>query len=394
MRRCAEIFSRLRDCGPCFLAWLGPDLVVGRLGAPPPLTSWADVAALVRSAPPPLAPGIPGHVGYFSYEAGRWTHPIATRTSAPADAFLAPCLGGVTFAPGGVARSWGEGVEAPAPAVLLPQPHGRPPEWSSPAAYEQSVRIALNHIREGDCYQVNLARTVTVADPGDPLHAWLRLARTNPARRAMLLYTGERTILSNSPELLLGARGRELLSVPIKGTRPLAASPLDLLHSPKERAELTMIVDLVRADLANVARLGSVHAGPRRVGRVGHLWHAMQRVRATLDEGFDAVDALRALFPAGSVTGAPRVRATELIAALEEAPRGAYCGTMGWFGGDGSASWNVAIRTITFTGNVTRPDLASMHFGSGIVWGSDPVREREETEWKARKILAALCEAP
>lgn len=268
---------------------------------------------------------------------------------------------------------------------------GGPPRWSPAAEYEEAVAATLAAIREGDCYQVNLAREVQVDTPGDPLQAWLRLALRNPARRAMLLDTGECSFVSNSPELLLAAEGRSILSVPIKGTRPADAPATALLHSAKERAELTMIVDLVRADLGRIARVGSVRADPRRVGHVGHLWHAMQRVRAELDDGHLPVDALRALFPAGSVSGAPRIRATELIAKHERRARGIYCGTMGWFADDGSARWNVAIRTLVFEGGGASPGRVNFHVGSGIVWGSEPERERVETEWKAQQLLAAVC---
>lgn len=384
-------FVALRRLGPAFVAVDGARVIVGSLGALPPPRSWADVVQAAGSGRSGLA------VGYLAYEAGAWVERIATVGEGPVPlSWFGRCE--AVWARGGAGGSWigsDEAIQATRRVGSEPieevGPSGAPPEWSPAGPYRDAVESTLRSIREGECYQVNLAREVHVRNPGDPVQAWLRLARDNPSRRAMLLDTGSFTIVSNSPELLLAARGRSLLSIPIKGTRPASVAPEVLLRSQKERAELTMIVDLVRADLGRVARPGSVYAGPRRVGRVGHLWHAMQRVHAELEEGRTAVDALGALFPAGSVTGAPRIRATELIARHEGRPRGVYCGTMGWFGADDTASWNVAIRTMTFLGPQTRPDVAVMHFGSGIVWGSDPRRECIETEWKARRMLAALC---
>ncbi len=380
----AARFSRLRELGPAFIANRGTNYIVGALTPLPPPDSWADVQRAANGGRTGGAEhggrtGGFGAVGYLAYEAGIWAQPVAQGCPPPLPlGWLGRCES-ITHSP------------SEAPDIPLPPPKGQPPSWSSASDYERAVRTALDHIRAGDCYQVNLARRVTVPDPGDPLDVWLRLQASNPARCGMLLDTGAFSVLSNSPELLLQMAGREVLSIPIKGTRPIDQSPERLMHSAKERAELTMIVDLVRADLGSVAIPGSVRAGPRRIGRIGHLWHAMQRVRATVGPDVHAADVLRVLFPAGSVTGAPRQRATEIIARLEGAPRGAYCGTMGWFGDDGSAHWNVAIRTMTFLGPRTRPQIAEMHFGSGIVWGSDPAREREETEWKAQRMLAAVC---
>jgi para-aminobenzoate synthetase component 1 len=263
------------------------------------------------------------------------------------------------------------------------------------ATYEAGVERIREHVVAGDCYQVNLAREVTRRWSGDPLALWLRLRARNPSRRGSLIHTRHGTLVSNSPELLLATRGDAVLSVPIKGTARAAdgaTAARELLRSPKERAELRMIVDLVRADMGRVARIGSVRAGPRRVGRIGHVWHAMQRVRCRLDADTDMVHAFEALFPAGSVTGAPRMRAMEVLHALEAAPRGAYCGAIGGFF-PGGAWWNVAIRTLTCT--PASPDgrdgwRISAHVGAGIVLGSVPAREFDETTLKAERLLAAL----
>lgn len=393
--RAVTIVRALRARGPAFIATAGPDVIVGRLRAGPTPTDWDGFARAAR------APAGFGQVGYLGYEAGAWVDALGTAGAGPvAPAWLGACEAALVFRADRPPRVVGN-ADAGAELLAVPEqdeplrpPVGGAPVWSSAEAYRDAVRAVLAHLRAGDCYQVNVARRVAVPHPGDPLDVWRRLQSANPARRGMLLDTGACTVVCNSPELLLGVRGRQLLSVPIKGTLPADRPPETLLRSDKERAELTMIVDLVRADLGRVARPGSVRAGPRRVGRVGHLWHAMQRVHAELgaaDDGrpYDAVDALAALFPAGSVTGAPKLRASRVIATQEAAPRGVYCGSMGWFGADGTASWNVAIRTITFPGPA--PTEALLHVGAGIVWGSDPARECVETEWKARQLLAALC---
>ena len=336
------------------------------------------------------APRLPAAMGWLGYEAGSWFErmpsPVAAR-SLP-DAWWGLVTEYALFDHedqllGMSSRLCDETFVPSSPSV--PPRTGARRAPAAGASYQSGVRTILKHLRAGDCYQVNLARQVVVDTPGDPLHAWLRLRTTNPARRAMLIETPYGAIVSNSPELLLSVRGTALLSVPIKGTSPLAEPSGRLLRSPKERAELTMIVDLVRSDLGRVATPGSVRAGPRRVGRVGHVHHAMQRVYATLAEGKDAVDALAAIFPPGSVTGAPKVRAMEIIRNLERVPRGVYCGALGWVGSE-ALELNVAIRTITFAHGV-----ATIPVGAGIVIGSDPEREFAETELKAARMLEALC---
>ncbi|MBM4392374.1 MAG: anthranilate synthase component I family protein [Deltaproteobacteria bacterium] len=324
-------------------------------------------------------------MGWLGYEAGAWFEQMPSPVSAPS----------LPQAWWGTISCWarfdrlGRRVAGNAPVASSPSngpraPGGRLVERPSPRTFTGGVRAVLDHLRRGDAYQVNLSRRLVVATPGDPLDAWLRLRALNPARRAILVETPVGAVVSNSPELLLRQRGRKLLSVPIKGTAPAGAARAALLESPKERAELTMIVDLVRADLGRVAAPGTVRAGPRRVGRVGHLWHAMQRVHAELDEGRDTIDAISALFPPGSVTGAPKVRAMEIIRALEPVPRGVYSGGVGWIG-PGGCELNVAIRTIQFAGGE-----AHVHVGAGIVLGSEPERELLETDLKAERLLQAL----
>lgn len=413
------VYAALRAPGGSFWADHGRAwIVMGGLRDVGPTTadSWrAEARGALAGARPPASdlPFHGGRVGWFSYEAGAWMDrmpappsapplPLAWLGSAPAAACLDRRSGhwwvaGERAAADGIADTIADAIRAardPAgpPAPSRGEPRGVRVPRDDRAAYEAGVERILGHLRAGDCYQVNLARRVEVGRVGDPLEVWLRLRASNPARRALLVETRHGAVVSNSPELMLSVRGDRLLSVPIKGTAPRrggTGTPPEvaaLLASPKERAELTMIVDLVRADLGRVAAAGTVRAGPRRVGAVGHVWHAMRRVWARLEPGLDAVDAFAAVFPAGSVTGAPKLRAMEVIRELEPHPRGAYCGAIGWFGAGGDAWWNVAIRTIT----IVNGD-AEFHVGAGIVIGSDPAREFAETELKAERMLGALA---
>lgn len=327
-----------------------------------------------------------GLVGWFGYEAGREFE----RCPEPAGPRLLPdswwgrvAAASVLGPEGDLLHSVGpppqaEPAAAPSPRSEL---HFEPPP---DAPFLAGVTRVLAHLRAGDVYQVNLTRREVVRGRFDALAIWQRLRADNRARRAILLDTDEGSLVCNSPELLLRVRDGRALSVPIKGTAPGDEAPGELMRSEKERAELTMIVDLVRSDLGRVAAAGSVRTGPRRVGRVGHLWHAMRRVEAELAAGFDAVDAFAALFPAGSVTGAPKVRAMEIIRDLEPVSRGVYCGSIGWFTPE-AADANVAIRTVSIRGNE-----AHLQAGSGIVLGSDPARELAEARLKMQRMRAAL----
>ncbi len=384
-----RIYARIRSTGPSFWAdGPGSGSRIGMLEPTRPLdrAGWrATVREELRSRE---------LFGWFGYEAGGWAHRQPSRSPGPLpDAWLGRVRAELVVRDG---RAWIRGDrdaavalrEAVGGGVATPErtPTGRVVSHADRALFERGVRAVLGHLRAGDCYQVNLAREIRIATPGDPFDVWSRLRASNPSRRGALIETPYGAIVCNSPELLMEARGGRVVSVPIKGTAPIHDDPRVLLRSAKERAELTMIVDLVRADLGRVARTGTVVAGPRRVGRVGHVWHAVQRVGCTLADEADAVDAFAALFPAGSVTGAPRERAMEVIHALEPGRRGVYCGAVGGFGADGAARWSVAIRTITFAGGE-----ATLHVGAGIVLGSVPSREYDETSLKASRMLAAVC---
>lgn len=342
-----------------------------------------------------------GVVGWVSYEAGRETERMGAAKGqalvpelhlSRADGFVL-----VDKESGAVRVRGTPSFRAEAEARL--NSNAEPPEipHAAPSAidgsrddYEAGVRSILGSIRRGDVYQANLAWRGSVPAPSDPLETWLALREDNPSERGAFLDRGDVSVISNSPELFLRVRSRRgrrfAWSAPIKGTAALDEGPERLEASAKERAELTMIADLVRNDLGRVARTGSVRWAPRRIRRCGDLWHAEQRVTAELSSRRDAVDAFAACFPPASVTGAPKIAAMEIIRTLEPVPRGVYCGAIGFFGDDGQAHWNVAIRTATVVGGT-----AWFHVGAGIVADSDPAREWAETLAKGARLRQALA---
>ncbi|MDH4451706.1 MAG: anthranilate synthase component I family protein [Verrucomicrobiota bacterium] len=259
----------------------------------------------------------------------------------------------------------------------------------------RSVQRAQDYITAGDIYQVNLSYPWKAAWPpdADALALYLKLRTVSPAPHAAFMRLAGTTVLSASPELFLNMRGSRIATRPIKGTRPRfvgdpardSAAVRELTGSAKERAELLMITDLERNDLGQVCEFGSV-AVPElwRVESFAQVFHLVSTVTGTLRPHVDHVDAFRACFPGGSITGAPKKRATEIIAELEPHPRSLYTGAIGWFGFDGRSQWNIAIRTA-----VQKGDEITFHVGSGIVADSVPEHEHEETLHKAAGILAA-----
>jgi para-aminobenzoate synthetase component 1 len=272
--------------------------------------------------------------------------------------------------------------------------------------YESAVARAREYIAAGDIFQVNLSRRFTVAAPaGDaarrPADLYLQLRRANPAPYAAYVGLGEgRAVLSSSPELFLDLRGGRIITRPIKGTRPLrpgdeafnARMRDDLLASSKDRAELVMIVDLERNDLGRVAEYGTVRVTePRTLEGYAAVYHTVATVEGRLHEGRDVTDLLKATFPGGSITGAPKVRAMQIIAELEPTCRSVYTGAVGYLGPPtpsepaGRCTLNVAIRTLIAAGREVHVQV-----GGGIVADSAPEAEFHETTDKARAMLAAL----
>lgn len=256
-----------------------------------------------------------------------------------------------------------------------------------------AVERIQEHIRRGDIYQANLTARFDVTTDLPALDLYERLLRENPAPFATYLETDRSVVVSCSPERFLAAQGRELLSEPIKGTAPRGADAAEdtlraraLLASGKDRAELLMITDLVRNDLGKVSAAGSVRVPHlRRVRSFPHLHHLVSTIRGTLRPGRDVLDGLVALFPCGSITGAPKRRAMEILRELEGVPRGVYTGAIGWIGFDRSADFGVAIRTGRLADGVF-----SFGAGGGIVIDSEPAAEWQELLLKSRALQLAL----
>lgn len=259
-------------------------------------------------------------------------------------------------------------------------------------AHLNRIRRALEHIRAGDVYQVNLARRFDFQVRGLALN-WLEaLGKHAPAPFGFALQTDCIRVAGTSPELCLAlSPDGGLVTRPIKGTRPRGLSQQEdsqfadsLASDPKELAELSMVIDLERNDLSRVSKVGSVSViQPGVVETYGPVHHRVATLKAALRPGVDRTRLLEAFLPSGSVTGAPKVRAMELIARLEPARRGLYTGAYGWLGHDGSLRLAMAIRTLT----ANEHEEGHYFAGGGIVADSDPNLEVEETQWKARQIL-------
>jgi para-aminobenzoate synthetase component 1 len=259
--------------------------------------------------------------------------------------------------------------------------------------YLAAVRRAIDYTHAGDCFQVNVSQRLLHPATLPPLELYRRLRERNPAPFAGYFDLGDFVIASASPERFLRVKNGEVETRPIKGTRPRGATPDEdrrqadeLLASAKDRAENVMIIDLLRNDLGRVCAYGSVRvAAVCRLESYRTVHHLVSEVRGRLRPGLGPVDLLRAAFPGGSVTGAPKVRAMEIIAELEPTARGPYCGSLGYVGFDGSMDTSILIRTFTVgKGWIQFP------VGGGIVADSTPEGEYAETLHKAEGLLRAL----
>jgi para-aminobenzoate synthetase component 1 len=261
------------------------------------------------------------------------------------------------------------------------------------AEFEARVARAQEYIAAGDIYQVNLAQKFDLPFTGNPYRLFEHLLARSPAPGGAFLDFGDTCVLSASPELFLRIRGRHVTTRPIKGTRPRSRDPVrdeqlafELLTDPKELAELVMITDLERNDLGQICEYGSVTVTQLvQLERFAQVFHLVSTIEGMLRPGIDALDAVRACLPGGSISGAPKKRAREIIRELEPCPRGIYTGLIGYFDDNGDAAFSIAIRTMVLEGE-------NLHFsvGSGITAGSIPAREYEETLHKAAGMEMAL----
>ena len=376
--------------------------------------AWADARARWQGAGPGGPVGIPVGIGWLSYDLARSWIAVAGAVEAP------PSSGGLEFrffdalwirdVATGTARIVAcdaaaaarletllerPALPAPAPPVgPLQDAHGR-------GAHQQAVARIKDYLLAGDAYQVNLARRLTATmGAGDPL--WLPVALRAAAPAPHALWMGTRSvvdgpvdggIVGNSPERFLRVSSeRAIETQPIKGTRPRSSDPArdaalraELLASSKDRAEHVMIVDLERNDLGRVCEIGSIRVDDlMRVLELPTVFHLVSTVRGRLRPEVGLAQLLRACFPGGSVTGAPKQRAMQIIDELEPVRRGIYTGATGWLGAGGDLDLAVAIRTATIASGTL-----SLFVGGGIVADSDPATEWEETEVKARAFRAA-----
>jgi para-aminobenzoate synthetase component 1 len=376
----------------------------------------AEEASDTAGAPFPLGAMV---IGYLGYELGRFVEPPRVEVPPPPgpdlplavlsryDALLAhdrtrgqyALVCGDTGSPSvpwlerlaGGDRTHagnGRGVDEPlataALAPLVPRRH-----------YLDAVGRILDYLAAGDVYQVNLTLPFTAPLSAPAWALYARLARLHPAAHGAYLDIGGAELVSNSPELFLRRRRDRIETRPIKGTRARGQGPAqdlrlvtELVNDPKERAEHVMIVDLERNDLGRVARPGTVTVESlARVESHATLHHLVSTVSGRLPPAVGLADLLRATFPGGSITGAPKVRAMEIIRELEPWPRGPYTGAVGVFRGDGDLELGLAIRTATI-----RSGTVAYHAGGGIVADSDPERELAEAWLKTAALRLALGE--
>ncbi len=367
----------------------------------------------LEETPPGLPPFLGGGMGYLAYELGRCLEKLP---GAAVDDLGLPELC-FAFYDRVLAhdyreeRTWLAAVHPEDPAAVLREARmeleAEPPEYPSPDGareasfvsnftreeYLEAVRRVKEYILAGDIYQANLSQRFRAPLREHPWTLYRRLRRLNAAPFAAYFNVVEGQVLSSSPERFLKGTGRRVETRPIKGTRPRSEDPEEdrrlaeeLQASPKDRAELSMIVDLERNDLGRVCEYGSVqveeHAVIEHYATVHHL---VSTVVGELHEGRDVVDLLKASFPGGSITGAPKIRSMEIIDELEPTARSVYTGSIGYLGYNGNFDLNIAIRTV-----IVKGDSAYFQVGGGIVADSVPEDEYQETLDKGKAIFASL----
>lgn len=364
-----------------------------------------------RAAPAQAAPPFTGGaIGYIGYEAARLIEPsLPYKTAGDSglpDLHMAFYDQGaavdhvraetVFFAP---TRAAAERLRARArlarSAPMSAHRNGRSKATAECGAerFIAMVRSAQRSIARGDIFQANLSQRIRIDAPADPVVTYERLRRINPSAFFGLVRAPGFAIVSGSPERLVSVRGRSIETRPIAGTRQRgkgagddALRERDLLLSPKERAEHIMLVDLERNDLGRVCEYGSVTVDElMSVEDYSHVKHIVSNVRGILRSDAGPVDVLRAVFPGGTITGAPKISCMRIIDDLEPVRRGPYTGSLGYIGDDGDMDLNILIRGVYYGRSV-----AHVHAGAGIVADSDPGKELNETLHKAQAVLAAL----
>lgn len=376
---------------------------------------------------PGILPFVGGWIGYFSYEAGfsgeKISHSTQWDIPLPQARF---CLYDATAQYDHVEDCWYlSAVDWPEPfarnrptvaqrleslkkqlklaeqnqLVANPQPVATHPAVNMTYEdYLSKVDRAKQYIEAGDIYQVNLTQRFSVETNESPLSIYRRLRKVNPASHAAFIHCGDTSILSASPELFLHLQDGQVITRPIKGTAPRtgdlqkdALARTTLQTSEKDRAELTMIIDLLRNDLGRVCDYSSIDViEANEIEEHPTVFHQAATIQGKLAAHRNWIDLLKATFPGGSITGAPKIRAMQIINELEKTARGVYCGSIGWIGLDGSMSMNIAIRTM-----VHHAQHVHFYAGGAIVADSIPTNEYDEIIAKASGMMRALnCEAP
>ncbi|WP_420140385.1 anthranilate synthase component I [Sphingomonas sp.] len=404
--------------------WLRDRDAFGPLGGDPLAELRALVAECRADMPDGLPPALACLVGYFAYETiglvERLPRPAPNPLDLPDMLFVRPTLilvfdrlADMLYL---VAPVWPESdatvdeaierietaqarLAAAVPALSRLAPGGAVPvaQPQLPAGrYGEMVARAKDYIAAGDIFQVVLAQRFTAPFPLPPFDLYRALRRINPSPFLYHLDLPGFALIGSSPEILVRARDGEVTIRPIAGTRPRgrtaaedAANRDELLADPKERAEHLMLLDLGRNDVGRVAARGPVKVTDSyTIERYSHVMHIVSNVVGRLDPSKDALDALFAGFPAGTVSGAPKVRACEIIAELEPETRGAYAGGVGYFSPDGSMDSCIVLRT-----GIVKDGVLHVQAGAGIVADSDPASEQRECEHKSGALFAAAREA-
>jgi anthranilate synthase component 1 len=401
-------------------------LCIGGVHSPRPRSKSEFLNAMrgaLSLAPQPLPdiPGVPllgGLVGYTAYDAVRYFERVPGRsleaTETPHAHYVAPrsvlvfdhLTRGVALLHDGseaerqsLRREVVRALRGAVPLIVTPG-SGRVRGFSAatpslpPAAHAEGVRRAQEYIASGDVYQLVLASRFEGRHTLPPFEVYRALRLLNPSPYMYFCELGDITVVGSSPEALVKSHGGHAQLRPIAGSRPRGADALQdaeleaqLLADPKENAEHVMLVDLARNDLGRVANAGSVQVTPYRViERYSHIMHMVSGVNGTLAPGRDAFDLFAATFPAGTLVGAPKVRAMEIIDELEPVGRQLYGGTVGYFGRQGDMDQAITIRTLVFRG-----DLYSYQAGGGIVADSSPQAEYEEVMAKSAVLRRALA---
>ncbi|MBS0581265.1 MAG: anthranilate synthase component I family protein [Proteobacteria bacterium] len=373
-------------------------------------------AALARAPKPePGITGVPlagGLVGYAAYDVVRHFERLPARGDrrggVPALHYTAPrsilvfdhLTRGIALVHAGpeeerraLRREVIRALRGGLPAPVRPGRYSPPRAEYGRADYLDGVRRTQQYIAAGDVYQLVLASRFSGRHELDPFQAYRALRLINPSPYMYYCALGEVAVVGSSPEALVKLSGRAAQLRPIAGTRPRSADAAadaaraeELLADPKENAEHVMLVDLARNDLGRVARAGSVHVEPyRSIERYSHVMHMVSGVRGEMAPGKDAFDLFAAAFPAGTLVGAPKVRAMQIIDELEPVSRGLYGGTVGYFGASGDMDHAITIRTLVFTG-----DEYSYQAGAGIVADSVPQSEHDEVLAKSAAMVRAL----